>query len=183
MTRKQKKALDAHAASQRPIGSWKSSLSGMASLRRAAAEMAAKAKAAKRKKKEFSPTAEDAAAFGYNPDWRRDRNRRFRRKRLSQERAHATRLMKAFSRGYDQKDRARGEDYLTVLNHLAEGTYNPRLMTKMTLAECLGWMQREHGHMVDHLNEINGGLLKVAQESLISQMEKGLFKKGRGKCG
>jgi hypothetical protein len=91
--------------------------------------------------------------------------------------------MNAFSRGYQQKDKARGEDYLTVLNHLAEGTYDPRLMTKMVLAECLGWMQREHGHMVDHMNEIHGGLLQISAESLVSQMEKGLFKKGRGKCG
>jgi hypothetical protein len=91
--------------------------------------------------------------------------------------------MKAFSRGYDQKSKERAEDYLTILNHLAEGTYDPRLMTKFALAECLGWMHREHGHMVDHLNDINGGLLQIAAKSLVSQMEKGLFKKGRGKCG
>ena len=91
--------------------------------------------------------------------------------------------MEAFCRGYDQKDKQRGEDYLTILNHLAEGTYDPRLMTKEGLAECLGWMQREHGHMVDHMNEIHSGLLRISAESLVSQMEKGLFKKGRGKCG
>jgi hypothetical protein len=91
--------------------------------------------------------------------------------------------MKAFARGYEQKDKQRGEDYLTILNHLAEGTFDPRLMTKMALAECLGWMQREHGHMVDHTNEIHGRLLQISAESLVSQMEKGLFKKGRGKCG
>lgn len=139
---------------------------------------------AKRKRKpEFSPTAEDAAAFGHDPDWRKRASQRERRKRLRLERAHATRLMKSFSRGYDQKDKQRGEDYLTILNHLAEGTFDPRLMTKMALAECLGWMQREHGHMVEHMNEIHSGLLKIASESLVSQMEKGLFKKGRGKCG
>jgi hypothetical protein len=44
MTRKQKKALEAHAASQRPIGSWKSSLSGMATLRKQAAEKKSKHK-------------------------------------------------------------------------------------------------------------------------------------------
>jgi hypothetical protein len=91
--------------------------------------------------------------------------------------------MRAFSRGYDQKDKKRGEDYLTILNHLAEGTYDRRLMTKAALAETLGWMQREHGHMVDHMNEIHGRLLTISAESLVSQMEKGLFKKGRGKCG
>lgn len=91
--------------------------------------------------------------------------------------------MNAFCRGYNQKDKDRGEDYLTILNHLAEGTFDPRLMTKAALAETLGWMQREHGHMVDHMNEINGSLAQVMAESLISQMEKGLFKKGRRKCG
>jgi hypothetical protein len=131
----------------------------------------------------FSPTAEDAAAFGHNPDWQKDRRRKKRLQRTRVERAHATRLMKAFCRGYEQKDKERGEDYLTILNHLAEGTYDPRLMTKMALAECLGWMQREHGHMVDHMNEIHGGLLQISAESLVSQMEKGLFKKGRRKCG
>jgi hypothetical protein len=143
-------------------------------------------KAATKRRKpapEFSPTAEDAAAFGYNPDWQKDRRRKKRLQRRRVERAHATRLMNAFARGYDQKDKQRGEDYLTVLNHLAEGTYDPRLMTKMALAECLGWMQREHGHMVDHMNEIHGGLLQISAESLVSQMEKGLFKKGRRKCG
>lgn len=154
-----------------PMGSVHSSLSAIAERRKAAG------------KQVFSPTAEDAAAFGYDPKWRQRSRRKADRKRLRLQRGHATRLMQAFSRGYNQKDKARGEDYLTVLNHLAEGTYDPRLMTKFTLAECLGWMQREHGHMVDHLNEINGGLLKIATESLVSQMEKGLFKKGRSKCG
>jgi hypothetical protein len=133
--------------------------------------------------KSFSPTAEDAAAFGYDPKWRSNQRRRQRLQRVRLERAHATRLMKAFCRGYDCKNKQRGEDYLTVLNHLAEGTYDPRLMTKMTLAECLGWMQREHGHMVEHMSDINSRLLQIATESLIGQMEKGLFKKGRGKAG
>lgn len=91
--------------------------------------------------------------------------------------------MNAFGRGYDQKDKERGEDYLTILNHLAEGTYDPCLMTKMALAECLGWMQREHGHMVDHMNDIQSRLLQITTEAVIAKMEKGLFKKGRGKCG
>lgn len=134
-------------------------------------------------KPEFSPTAEDAAAFGHDPKWRSRQRSKERLQRTRVERAHATRLMKAFCRGYDQKDKERGEEYLTILNHLAEGTYDPRLMTKMALAECLGWMQREHGHMVEHMNEINGRLAHVMAESLVSQMEKGLFKKGRGKCG
>ena len=139
-----------------PMGTVHSSLAGIAESRKRSAK----------KKETFSPTAEDAAAFGHRP--------------LGE---IGDRLMEAFCRGYDQKDKQRGEDYLTILNHLAEGTYDPRLMTKEGLAECLGWMQREHGHMVEHMNEIHSSLALVMTESLVSQMEKGLFKKGRRKCG
>jgi hypothetical protein len=94
-----------------------------------------------------------------------------------------SKLGAAYHRGYMQKDKERGEFYLTILNDLAEDIIIPERITRENLCEVLGWMGREHSHMVDHLNEIHGDLMLLSARSLVSQMEKGLFKKGRNKCG
>jgi hypothetical protein len=94
-----------------------------------------------------------------------------------------SKLGAAYHRGYMQKDKERGEFYLTILNDLAEDIIIPERITRENLCEVLGWMAREQSHMSDHMTECHDELILLATKTLISRMEKGLFKKGRNKCG
>jgi hypothetical protein len=131
------------------------------------------------RRKEFSPIAEDAAAFGYHAP----KLKRIKAKVTEESSVPISAYAAAYHRGYMQKSKERGEFYLTVLNDLAEDTIITSRISRENLCEVLGWMQREHGHMVDHMNTINGELAVLMSKSLVSQMQKGLFHKGRSKHG
>jgi hypothetical protein len=131
------------------------------------------------RRKEFSPNVEDGAAFGYHAP----KLKRIKAKVTEESSVPISVYAAAYHRGYMQKDKERGEFYLTILNDLAEDTIISERINRENLCEVLGWMQREHGHMVEHLNTINGELAVLMAKSLVSQMQKGLFHKGRHKDG
>lgn len=86
-------------------------------------------------------------------------------------------LSAAYHRGWAQQDKKRGEFYLTIMNDLAENIFIPRRHTAENIAEALGWMAHEQHLMAQHLCKVHDKMMRLATESLVSQMEEGLFGK------
>jgi hypothetical protein len=86
-------------------------------------------------------------------------------------------LAAAYHRGWTQKNKKRGEFYLTILNDLAENIEIKGRLTLPNLCEVLGWMAQEQHLMSQHMCKVHDKMIKIAMESMISQMEEGLFGK------
>ena len=86
-------------------------------------------------------------------------------------------LAAAYHRGWTQKNKKRGEFYLTILNDLAENIEIKGRLTLPNLCEVLGWMAQEQHLMTQHMCKVHDKMIKIAMESMISQMQEGLFAK------
>ena len=70
-----------------------------------------------------------------------------------------SKLSDAYRRGYKQKSKAKIENYLTILNDLAEDTAFPARTTREKLTECLGYLQRCDQERVDEINRLKYELI------------------------
>lgn len=81
----------------------------------------------------------------------------------------ASRLATAYHRGFaaaQKGDRKNDERNATIINHLAEGTYDRRLMTKAALVECLGAIVGDNMRLNNRFQALRSKIAMLLAESI-----------------